>query len=64
MDWSVNVITGAVLLIVTSKIMLSRGKEKLGNFGDLIIIFRILFYLGIVVLAITIIAKLVGFIMT
>jgi len=64
MDWSVNVITGAILLIITSKIMLSRGKEKLGDLGDLYIIFRMLFYLGIGVLVITIIVKLVSLMTT
>ncbi len=51
-------------MIIISKIMLVRGKEKLGNLGELIIVFKILFYLGIIVLSVTIIAELIGFLTT
>lgn len=59
MDW--NFIGITIGLIVVCKIMLIRGKEPLGNAGDLLIVFKIFFYLGIIVLLITLLVELFSF---
>ena len=59
LDWSFDILAGAVLLIITSRLTISRGKEKI---GDLYNLFQILFYLGLAVAIIVILFKLLSII--
>ena len=60
MDWSVDATIGSALLIITSRILMSMKKEQFSNLYELDIIFKILFYTGIIILVTTIILKLIG----
>lgn len=58
MDWSIQALASAVLLIVTCKILINLGEDRLNGFYAL---FKIAYYLGLGVVAFVVIVKLIGF---
>ncbi len=59
-DWFFDAMIGAVGLAITSLIMLSRGKESLGELQGLYVVFKMLLFLAIFVFVLAVIGKLVG----